>query len=105
MALALKRADQRIPDEGTLPSPLTWDVAVKGPPGTFFADDLALITCDQRHTLRMSGRVHAIAADGTVTPSWVCRYYGCKFHQHIRLAGWETRHKKIEENNLNGRRS
>jgi hypothetical protein len=93
--IVLARANQRIPDEGTLPPPLTWDVAIKGPPGTFFADDLVLITCDQRHTLRMSGRIHKIADDGTVTPSWICRYYHCTFHAHIRLEGWDPRSKPL----------
>jgi hypothetical protein len=103
--VVLKRASQRIPDEGHLPAPLTWDVAVKGPPGTFFDDDIALITCDHQHTLRMSGRIHSVAEDGTVTPSWVCRYYGCTFHEHLRLEGWETRDKRLEETATNGRTS
>jgi hypothetical protein len=95
--VVLKRRSQHIPDFFTRPHPLSWDVAIKGPPGSFFADDLALITCDKQHTLRMSGRIHKVAVDGTVTPSWVCTYYQCTFHEHVRLEGWETRDKKLEE--------
>jgi len=31
---------------------------------------------------------HAIAPDGTVTPSVVCPKEGCTFHEMIRLEGW-----------------
>ena len=33
---------------------------------------------------------HTIAADGTVTPSLVCPYEGCDFHDWIALFGWEA---------------
>lgn len=41
-----------------------------------------------------SGQGHAIAADGTVSPSVVCSYpvegvEGCGFHDFIQLEGWE----------------
>lgn len=33
---------------------------------------------------------HAIAPDGTVTPSVVCPSVGCTFHEFIRLEGWDA---------------
>lgn len=41
----------------------------------------------------VSNRVHTIADDGTVAPSYVCphtKMNGCKFHRYIRLDGWKT---------------
>ncbi len=32
---------------------------------------------------------HEIAADGTITPSLVCPYEPCDFHDWGRLEGWE----------------
>ncbi len=34
------------------------------------------------------GSSHAIAGDGTVTPSVVCPYAGCSWHVFVRLEGW-----------------
>lgn len=31
---------------------------------------------------------HAIAADGSVSPSVVCPHPGCSFHEFVRLLGW-----------------
>lgn len=31
---------------------------------------------------------HEIGADGTVSPSVVCPYAGCVFHDYVRLVGW-----------------
>ena len=31
---------------------------------------------------------HTIAADGVVSPSWVCPGTGCGFHEFIHLVGW-----------------
>jgi hypothetical protein len=31
---------------------------------------------------------HAIAADGTLTPSVVCPYEYCTWHEYVRLGGW-----------------
>ena len=33
---------------------------------------------------------HAVAADGTVSPSMECPYAGCEFHESVRLVGWEV---------------
>lgn len=86
----LRRADQRVPDHGVLPEPLTWDYAQRGPKGSRFAEDLALVTCRNRHTLRLSARVHRIAASGAVSPSWVCTAAGCEFHEFIELEGYDV---------------
>jgi hypothetical protein len=52
-------------------------------------DDIptAMLQCSNGHRALLS--THQIAADGTVTPSAVCPYEGCNFHEWIRLAGWE----------------
>ena len=43
-------------------------------------------TCGQVASL--SG--HSIAADGMVTPSLVCPYPGCTFHEYVKLEGWRA---------------
>lgn len=35
-------------------------------------------------------RTHAIAPDGTVSPSVVCPHTPCRFHEFARLAQWST---------------
>lgn len=32
---------------------------------------------------------HSVAADGTISPSLVCPYTPCDFHEWGRLEGWE----------------
>lgn len=64
------------------PPPLSWDYLDARP------EDLALITCDHGHVSRMVSRIHRIAADGTVSPSYVCPGTGCTFHAFIRLVGY-----------------
>jgi len=89
--VVLRHADARIPDHGVLPPRLSWDHATPGPKGSIFEHDLAFITCDGEHTLRLTARVHAIADDGVVSPSWVCTHPECSFHAFIRLEGWSAR--------------
>ena len=92
------RADQRVPDNGRPPTAHTWDYATRlsKEGGTAWAcqsgQDLALCTCSRGHTTRLTGRVHTVAADGTVTPSYVCPVEGCDFHQYVRLDGWDPHH-------------
>lgn len=79
------------------PVPLTWDYAVRlRKEGGYWACqselDMALCTCASGHTTRLSGRVHTIAADGTVLPSYVCPVGGCSFHEMVRLDGWDPAH-------------
>jgi hypothetical protein len=83
----LKRADQRVPDYGISPTPLTWDHAKPGPVGSIFEQDLVFITCDRGHTLRLTGRIHTIHKDGHVTPSWVCTYPGLPLSHDDRSRG------------------
>lgn len=47
----------------------------------------ASVTCSNGHTATLTD--HEIAADGTVTPSLVCPYDGCDFHEMVVLEGWE----------------
>ena len=42
--------------------------------------------CEERYAVGY--RRHAIAEDGTVSPSFVCVTPGCTFHEYIRLVGW-----------------
>jgi hypothetical protein len=51
-------------------------------------ETVALVTCPNGHELRVTPRIHTVAADGTVSPSWVCTVKGCTFHVFIRLEGW-----------------
>lgn len=83
-----------MPDEGILPEPCTWDYVwdlpyegaeLKGP----WKDFLVYTTCRQRHSCVISARIHSIAADGTLSPSYVCPSGGCTFHESVRLVGWE----------------
>lgn len=46
----------------------------------------AMVSCDSGHVAFLGD--HAIAADGTVTPSLVCPEKGCTWHVFGRLAGW-----------------
>ena len=39
------------------------------------------------HAFVLTG--HTIAPDGSVSPSVVCPYPPCTFHQMVRLDGWE----------------
>lgn len=43
--------------------------------------------CKLLHTFAV-GRVHRVAPDGTVTPSYLCN---CGYHEWIRLDEWEPR--------------
>jgi hypothetical protein len=86
------RADQCIPDEGKLPPPCSWDYAKRIRPKPPWDKDLALATCRNGHTLRISGNVHSVAPDGTLSPSYVCTYPGCSFHEWVRLVGWDPNH-------------
>lgn len=37
----------------------------------------------------VSALTHDIAEDGTVTPSVVCPFKGCGFHDNVKLEGWQ----------------
>lgn len=46
----------------------------------------ACMRCPAGHELSLAG--HDIAADGKVTPSVVCVYDGCTFHEFVELEGF-----------------
>lgn len=46
----------------------------------------ATFTCPNGHTCTLLD--HNIAADGVVSPSVVCPYEHCDFHEYIQLEGW-----------------
>jgi hypothetical protein len=71
--------------------PLTWRPVV---PSTdrpaVLAQQFALATCASGHECALSGRVHRVAADGVVAPSYVCPVAGCGFHVWVRLLDWSA---------------
>lgn len=55
---------------------------------------IAMFRCPKGHCGRFD---HAIAADGTVSPSVVCPEPGCGFHDHIRLKNWDPKLFEVHE--------
>jgi hypothetical protein len=49
----------------------------------------ATLVCPQGH--RGSLLEHDISDDGVVTPSCVCPFDGCTWHEIVRLDGWRER--------------
>ena len=96
MTVLLHRASDLPPGrEGEKLEPLTWRKPIPfdyenipKPLKAQYLKDLALCTCAFGHECRMVSDVHTIAADGTVSPSYVCPVKGCTFHVHVRLDGW-----------------
>lgn len=93
-----KHEDQRVPDHGVLPPPCSWDYAPRllKEDGVHYAcqsdKDLVLATCSNGHTCRLVSGAHSIAADGTISPSYVCPAKGCDFHRFVRLLDWDPAH-------------
>ena len=48
----------------------------------------AIVCCPGCEWLFTIGRNHEVTADGAVSPSLVCPYGGCSFHQFVRLEQW-----------------
>ena len=72
--------------DASAPSPSYWplDLERQGP-----GREQALVKCAHGHVTSLSLRVHRVAADGTVSPSYVCTIGGCTWHVFVRLDGWE----------------
>lgn len=73
----------------TFPQPGTWSPLMH--PGRGNGLWSVLLCCPRGHRSHLT---HAIAADGTASPSVVCpgeraRGESCSFHDHVRLEGWE----------------
>lgn len=68
--------------------PLTWDYWMWGATEPY--QRTAIVACDQGHVGTASPRIHSIATDGTLTPSWVCPFEGCTWHEFARLEGWQA---------------
>lgn len=65
--------------------PLTWDYWLWGiAPYT----KTATVCCGNGHVGTVAPHVHAIAPDGTLSPSWVCPFKPCDWHEFARLDGW-----------------
>jgi hypothetical protein len=96
--IEFRRFDQRIPDNGLLPLPLTWDYCkrlIKAGGHYACRSDtwLAHCTCASGHTSLLVSTVHTVGPDGLVTPSYVCPSSTCTFHVHPwRLVGWDPDH-------------
>jgi hypothetical protein len=56
----------------------------RGRPNAFWAE----ICCPDCGVVGMLGGNHAVADDGTVTPSDVCQYPPCTFHDFVVLDDW-----------------
>lgn len=54
------------------------------------ATHYVLLRCPSGHTatLHTPSSGHQIDDAGIVTPSVVCPYDGCTFHEHVRLLDW-----------------
>jgi hypothetical protein len=68
-------------------APLTW----RKPSAAnleHFPEDIVYATCSNGHTTRAISSVHSIAADGTMSPSYVCTIPWCTFHDFVRFEGW-----------------
>lgn len=63
-------------------------------PGTWFwegADKYVILVehCPVcRHVFRFAKKVHKISVDGAVSPSVVCPWRGCGFHEFVQLSDW-----------------
>ncbi len=69
-------------------APLTW----RRPSAAnleHFPEDIVYATCSSGHTTRAVSSVHTIAADGTMSPSYVCPVAGCVFHDFVRFESWD----------------
>ena len=64
--------------------PLTW-ARFPWPTGGVVVE----ATCANGHTGTLSSRIHSVDVLGNVSPSYVCPYAGCGFHEIVRLADWE----------------
>lgn len=67
---------------------LAWDYFLPDEPDAAAWWPLATVTCSQGHLASVSPAVHKIAADGTLSPSYVCPREGCTFHEFVRFEGW-----------------
>lgn len=59
--------------------PRWWPAKVDG-------KDTARLVCPNGHFGLLDD--HAVAQDGTVSPSVQCPEEGCDFHEEVRLEGW-----------------
>ena len=89
------RGPQDSPDT---PAPFTWDYCkrFKKDGGANWAlqseHDLANCMCAEGHSSRLSGTIHHVAEDGSISPSYVCPVKGCMFHDWVRLVGFDVAH-------------
>lgn len=50
-----------------------------------------MFVCPNGHDGLLWNPDHTVAEDGTVSPSVVCPYDGCDFHEFVRLLDWPYR--------------
>ena len=75
MSLLLRLATQN-------DQPLTWE-PIGRPSGA-----LAVVYCGKGHPGTLHSNSHVVAPDGTVSPSLVCGWDGCDWHEFVRLERW-----------------
>lgn len=57
-----------------------------------------IVCCPECTKLMTIGRNHEVDPEGIVTPSLVCPYPGCSFHQSVRLEDWDQKSAYKEQN-------
>ena len=65
--------------------PLTWDEWMWGAENQ---RRTALVCCGNGHTGTANPAVHSIDSEGYLTPSWICPFEGCDWHEFAQLEGW-----------------
>lgn len=70
----------------------------KGRPNTYWAE----LCCPECHKVALLGSNHTVAAGGIVSPSDVCPFKPCTFHQFIVLDDWDRPSTPKKENGVSG---
>ena len=71
-------------------------------PGTWFWEGvdryiILVFHCPKcLHIFRFAKKIHSVAIDGIVTPSVVCPWEGCRFHEFVKLNGWNGVDKRTK---------
>jgi hypothetical protein len=86
---------RRVPDDNDMPSERGtyrrvreyWaeHLDPRGEPNTYWAE----VCCPGCGKVSLIGSNHTVAADGTVSPSDVCPYLPCGFHEFVICDDWD----------------
>jgi len=87
--MVVLRKKRQFPNGGGT-NPLTWYPSAfrqKANPHSLFIDDIAVITCSNGHQTRLTKKVHSVAPNGNVSPSYICTVKDdgrpCDFHAFV----------------------